>query len=359
MRHLLNSRSEILRTATWILLTMSAAGCHSWAGHHSDVSRLPPVDVPHELAKAPLPDYVIEPPDVLSIDVPRIVPRGGQRLAPLDVLLIQSTATLVDQPIAGAYVVGSDGAVSLGTAYGSVQVGGMAPEDARRAIEQHLQQMLISPSVSVSLLQSSSKQPISGEHLVGPDGTVNLGIYGRVLLTGATVEEARRRITSQLARFLEQPEVSVDVVGYNSKMYYIITEGAGFGDGVNRFPVTGNETVLDAISQINGLSQVSSKKIWVSRPVPGQIGCDQVLPVDWVAVTKNGSAETNYQLMPGDRVFVSENRLVAFDTHLGKLLAPAERVFGFTLLGTTTVQAINRSPKGYLTPPGVIVGAGT
>ena len=80
--------------------------------------------------------------------------------------------------------------------------------------------------------------------------------------------QARQRIEAHLSQMLRSPEVSVDVVGYNSKTYYIITEGAGFGDGVNRFPVTGNETVLDAISQINGLSQVSSKKIWVCGPLP-------------------------------------------------------------------------------------------
>ena len=58
----------------------------------------------------------------------------------------------------------------------------------------------------------------------------------------------------------------MDVVAYNSKVYYIITQGAGLGDSVRRLPVTGNETVLDAISQIGGLSQVSSKNIWIARP---------------------------------------------------------------------------------------------
>ena len=87
------------------------------------------------------------------------------------------------------------------------------------------------------------------------------------------------------------------------------------------------------------------------RPAPGHIGCDQVMPVDWVAITKGGSTTTNYQILPGDRIFVAEDHLIAFDTGLGKLLAPAEHVLGFTLLGTQTVQAVNRFPKGYLIPP--------
>jgi hypothetical protein len=45
--------------------------------------------------------------------------------------------------------------------------------------------------------------------------------------------------------------------------------------------------------------------------------------------------------MPGDRVFVAEDKLVAFDTNLAKLLAPIERAMGFTLLGTGTVTRLS------------------
>jgi hypothetical protein len=70
------------------------------------------------------------------------------------------------------------------------------------------------------------------------------------------------------------------------------------------------------------------------------------LPVDWVAITKGGSTVTNYQILPGDRVFIAEDELVSLNTFIDKLLSPAERVFGFTLLATETIQAINRFPDG-------------
>src|SRR5262249_33101479 len=61
-------------------------------------------------------------------------------------------------------------------------------------------------------------------------------------------------------------ELTLDVAAYNSKYYYVITDGAGYGEQVIRFPYTGNETVLDAVSQIQGLPAVSSKKrVWVAR----------------------------------------------------------------------------------------------
>ncbi len=134
--------------------------------------------------------------------------------------------------------------------------------------------------------------------------------------------------------------MSVDIFGYNSKVYYIITQGAGLGDGVVRFPITGNETVLDAIAQINGLDTVSSKKIWIARPAPKGSGCDHILPVDWYGITQRADTATNYQLYPGDRLFVAEDKLVAFDTFISKVTAPFERIFGFTLLGSSTMSTL-------------------
>ena len=51
----------------------------------------------------------------------------------------------------------------------------------------------------------------------------------------------------------------------------------------------------------------------------------------------HGDVTTNYQLMPGDRVYVAEDKWVAFDTKIAKVTAPFERIFGFSILGADTV----------------------
>ncbi|MGE0759542.1 MAG: hypothetical protein AB7O38_21165, partial [Pirellulaceae bacterium] len=61
----------------------------------------------------------------------------------------------------------------------------------------------------------------------------------------------------------------------------------------------------------------------------------------WYAITEQGSAGTNFQVFPGDRVFVAEDGMVAFDNRLAKLLAPLERTMGFILLGTGTVTRLS------------------
>jgi polysaccharide export outer membrane protein len=134
--------------------------------------------------------------------------------------------------------------------------------------------------------------------------------------------------------------VSVDVLAYNSSVYYVITDGAGLGEQVYRFPVTGSETVLDAISHINGLPVVASpRRIWVARRNPGT-NHDSIYPVDWKGISQMGATNTNWQMMPGDRLYVQADPVRRFDNNLGKILSPIERILGATLLGAQTRNAL-------------------
>jgi polysaccharide export outer membrane protein len=329
-----------------LLLAMAAAGCQ--ATHPKDptfgIDRLPPVfdTMPRELSKVVMPDYVIEPPDILLIEGVHIVPRAPYHLKTLDVLSIQVSGALPESQVMGQFPIEPGGIVNLGVDYGAVRVAGMTVDEAEQAILEHLRRYLNDPRVSVALAQMAASQQILGDFLVQPDGTITLGSYGNVSVVGRTVGEARAEIEGHLAMFLENPQISLNVQAFNSKVYYIILQGAGLGDGVYRFPVTGNETVLDAIANIQGLEQVSSKKIWVARPSL-DLCRTQVMPVDWFAVTERAEPQTNYQLLPGDRVFIAEDKLVAFDTYVAKFTAPLERIMGFTLLGVGTTTRLSGS----------------
>jgi hypothetical protein len=157
-----------------------------------------------------------------------------------------------------------------------------------------------------------------------------------------TLDQAREAIARQIRTVKKDFDIatlSVDVLAYNSKFYYIVSDGGGYGEQVIRLPITGSETVLDAISQIGGLNAVASKKqVWVARTAGGH--GQQILPVDWCGVTKGGQVATNYQIMPNDRIYVNSKALVRVDTGLSRILSPVERIFGVTLLGSTTVNSI-------------------
>jgi polysaccharide biosynthesis/export protein len=259
----------------------------------------PPGAVPRELDKVTLPPYVIEAPDTLIIHV---VQRAQ-----------------IDDP---------DG----------------AKDKEGRVLKKDVTKQL-------------PIQDITGQFIVRPDGTVGLGFWGSVTVAGLSLDQAADAIRQHLVRsdVLQQgrvrPEsliVVVDVLAYNSKFYYVVTDGGGYGEQLYRFPITGSETVMDAVANINGLPPVASKRnIWVARRCPNPSLPFQILPVDWVGITQHGLIETNYQILPGDRVYVKAQRLVTIDTALARVISPIERIFGITLLGASTVNQVQGRGSGF------------
>jgi polysaccharide export outer membrane protein len=322
---------------------------HGGPGGPGDVPG--PGRIPTELGKISHPPYMIEPPDILLIDAIRLIPKPPYIVQPLDVLLVRVVGAPREQPVEGQFIVGPDGTITLGGLYGVVRVAGLTLEQVERAIREQVGRVLKAPNliVTVGLAQFRGIQQVRGQHLVRQDGTISLGTYGCVYVAGLTLPEARVAIERHLSQFVLSPEITVDVFAYNSKVYYIITDGAGYGQQVFRFPITGNETVLDAISNIQGLPPQASKKyIWVARPTPACASCLEILPVDWQAITQGGATGTNYQLFPGDRIYVKADPFICADNTLAKVLAPIERILGVTLLGASTASVIRNinNPSG-------------
>ena len=311
--------------------------------------------LPRELEKVMHPEYRIEPPDILVVEAYKGSPKPPHRIEPLDVLSVTNSEP--GKPFQGVVSVDAEGMIDLAPEYlptkgtSKVLVLGKTTDEAVVAIERYLLENVGlvkgNVKVSVGLAQTRAMQRVSGTHLVQADGTIGIGSYGSVSVTGLTLAEAKAAIEKHLAAYLLDPGVSVNVQGFNSKLIYVIQDGGGAGQTVMRLPCTGNETVLDAISQVNGLSAVSSTdRIWVARPA----GADcphQILPVRWNAVVSGGETATNYQLFPGDRIFVASQPIVRADIRLARVLAPIERVFGIILLGNGTIRSLTGQQANF------------
>jgi protein involved in polysaccharide export with SLBB domain len=149
---------------------------------------------------------------------------------------------------------------------------------------------------------------IAGQRLVRPDGSIGLGQLGAVMVAGQTVEAARQAIAEHLAHRLEgfdPKKLTVEVVASNSKVIYVIT-GAKGAEQVYRLSPREGDTVLDVIATARvTLFGIGRKSVFVARPSAG--GDNQVLPVDWKAITGEGDTTTNYRLKPGDRMYVQDS----------------------------------------------------
>jgi polysaccharide export outer membrane protein len=94
--------------------------------------------------------------------------------------------------------------------------------------------------------------------------------------------------------------VNVRLVSNESDQFYVMGEVNAPGS----YQLAGAETVLDALIAAGGLSDKANEhKIILTRPQPD--GHPRlVLPVCYKQILQLGDVTTNYQLLPGDRIYV-------------------------------------------------------
>lgn len=142
------------------------------------------------------------------------------------------------------------------------------------------------------------------DQTVMPDGSIDLGKYGRPAVAGMTVEQVEdvvRTLVQIVDNRSEVPPINVRLTVAESAVFYVLGEVNAPG----AYPLIGRETVLDALMTAGGLSaRASNCEIILSRPTPAG-SCRIVLPVCYSQIVQLGDTTTNYQIQPGDRVFVT------------------------------------------------------
>jgi polysaccharide export outer membrane protein len=164
------------------------------------------------------------------------------------------------------------------------------------------------------------KQPdLTGRFRVGDSGSVELLFIGKQQLAGLTESEAADLLRQELRKYLRQPEVSVTVTEFNSRLVTVI--GAVRTPG--RQPLRRAMRLLDVIALAGGLAEDSSRFVnvirYVSKPAEEAqpaLGAaptpepDEDVPPDVEILSINiddiiaGNAKNNLLLQPGDIISV-------------------------------------------------------
>ncbi|HEX8203121.1 MAG TPA: polysaccharide biosynthesis/export family protein [Isosphaeraceae bacterium] len=148
--------------------------------------------------------------------------------------------------------------------------------------------------------------------VVQADGTIDLGFDGTVYVAGLTLEQVEQKVAQHLtgvaARRRLRPEAPIEVSvrlvnGTQSKVYYVL----GTVSSQASFPITGNERVVDAILRAGLRTNSLPEKAYLVRPHPVG-GPDLILKIDWLGITQRGDTLTNYEILPGDRIYVPGTR---------------------------------------------------
>ncbi len=140
---------------------------------------------------------------------------------------------------------------------------------------------------------------LSGDQLVGPDGTIRLPLVGSVMAAGLTLDELTERLTQSLRRFLRDPKVIVALKQLPLMFRRVYVLGAVKMPGVYALPTGGSATVIDAIALAGGFSEEADLERVRIFQKDGR-----VLTVNLKNFQADGFRLNGSTLQPGDLVWV-------------------------------------------------------
>ncbi|HET6552273.1 MAG TPA: polysaccharide biosynthesis/export family protein [Dyella sp.] len=175
------------------------------------------------------------------------------------------------------------------------------------------------------------QQTLANGRLVRSDGTLFYPYVGELKVSGLTIEELRKAISDKLAKYVEKPQVDVNVIGYGSQR--ITLQGAFVKtdpQSITAIPTT--------LGQAIGAAMVNTEQANLAGLVLTRDGHDYHLNLDVQSSTKEFAQDIF--LKPGDRLFLPYNdRQEAYI--VGEINHPM--ALSFKTSDLTLTQAIGRA----------------
>ncbi len=138
---------------------------------------------------------------------------------------------------------------------------------------------------------------LSGSFPVRPDGMISLALIGDLQASGFTPMHLSEDVAQRLKKFVNDPSVTVTVLGVHPKEIFLLGEVSRVG----ALPLTDDMTPLQAISAAGGLSPFAkAKRIYILRTEQGR---QRKIPFDYKKAIKDGNQQ-GVSLSPGDTIVV-------------------------------------------------------
>jgi polysaccharide biosynthesis/export protein len=175
------------------------------------------------------------------------------------------------------------------------------------------------------------QQTAANGRLVRSDGTLFYPYIGAVQVAGMTIEQLRQEITSKLSTFVKDPQVDVNVVGYNSQ--HVLVQGAFIKtdpQSISAVPLT----LWEAL----GTATINNNQANITDLILSRDGHDYHL--DLAALNDAKGIAGDIYLKNGDRLYLPYN-----DTRevyvMGEVVRPMAVNFG-TADSFSLTQALGR-----------------
>ncbi len=191
------------------------------------------------------------------------------------------------------------------------------PPDTTKQSEQSPLVYVLGPgdqiSIHVTDLDDVSDKPVR----VDATGYIDLPLIGRVNAGGLTIDQLRSALVAKLTKFIQGPQISINILEYHSQPVSII--GSVSNPGIHQ--LTSPKRLLDVISLAGGLTKDAGSKLLVTRqihwgliPLPGahldSSGQYSTVEVSLDSLTKAQNPAENIFVRPNDVVSVPKAEIV-------------------------------------------------
>ena len=178
-------------------------------------------------------------------------------------------------------------------------------------------QYLLGPGDQIGIhvmdLDDVSDKPVR----IDPAGAVDLPLVGRIIAGGLTVEQFRDALAQKLSKYIDSPQIAINVLEYHSQPVSIL--GAVNNPGIHQ--LTGPKRLLDVISLAGGLRQDAGDKLTITRqmswgalPLPNShkdsSGQFSIAEVSLGSLTTARNPIDNIFVKPNDTVSVPKAEIV-------------------------------------------------
>lgn len=138
---------------------------------------------------------------------------------------------------------------------------------------------------------------------VRPDGRISMPLVDDLVATGKTPTQLARDIEAQLAKFVQDPTVTVIVGGFHGPFDQQVRI-VGEATDPQAIPYQANMTVLDVMIAVHGLTKFAAgNRAELIRSVNGKRA---VIPVRIDDLIKDGDINANVPVQPGDVLIIPQ-----------------------------------------------------
>ena len=171
---------------------------------------------------------------------------------------------------------------------------------------------------------------MSNKYFINNEGKIQYEFVGDVVLAGLTKEQAAEMLSKSLATYIVNPQVTIKITQYNSKIVYVVGEVGVPG----KIFMRGDTITVREALLLAGLPLLSANTSHASMFTPSNSGKVERRDVDVASLLYKGDLRQDFVMKPGDTLYLP----ATFWAKAMRVITPITQPVGQAAESTVQVQ---------------------